>query len=45
MESRDQELAALLTLLRRKSGGATWNDIAAGVAASESATALLTGPD
>ncbi|WP_347354283.1 DNA-processing protein DprA [Intrasporangium sp.] len=41
MESRDQELAALLVLLRRKSGGASWNEIAAEVADAGSAIALL----
>lgn len=44
MESRDQELAALLTLLRRRSGGASWNEIAAEVAAAGSALALLNEP-
>jgi hypothetical protein len=41
MESRDQELAALLVLLRRRSGGASWNEIAAEVADAGSAIALL----
>src|SRR5665647_2537576 len=44
MESRDQELAALLTLLRRRPGGASWNEIAAEVAAVGSALALLNEP-
>jgi DNA processing protein len=44
MESRDQELAALLTLLRRRSGGAGWNEIAAEVVAAGSAVALLNEP-
>lgn len=44
MESRDQELAALLTLLRRKSRGASWNEIAAEVAVAGSAVALLNRP-
>ena len=43
MESRDQELAALLTLLRRGSG-AGWNEIAAEVVAAGSAMALLSSP-
>lgn len=44
MESRDRELAALLTLLRRRSGGAGWNEIAAEVSAAGSAVALLNEP-
>ncbi|MBK7624692.1 MAG: DNA-protecting protein DprA [Kineosporiaceae bacterium] len=44
MESREQELAALLTLLRRKSGGAGWNEIAADAVAAGSATDLLRQP-
>lgn len=44
MESRDQEQAALLTLLRRRSGGASWSEIAAEVAAAGSALALLNEP-
>lgn len=44
MESRDRELASLLTLLRRKPGGATWNEIAAEVAVVGSAVALLESP-
>ncbi len=44
MESRESELAALLTLLRRKSGGAGWNEIAADVAATGSALELLNEP-
>lgn len=45
MASRDQELAALLTLLRRRSGGAGWNEIAAEVAAAGSAVAILKESD
>lgn len=41
MESRDQELAALLTLLRQRHGGASWNELAAEVAVAGSAVALL----
>lgn len=44
MEAHDQELAALLTLLRRRAGGAGWNEIAANVAAAGSALALLNEP-
>ena len=44
MESRDNELAALLTLLRQRSGGASWNEIAAEVSISGSAVALLNEP-
>lgn len=44
MEARDQELAALLTLLRRRAGGAGWNQIAADVAVAGSAVALLNEP-
>ena len=44
MESRDQELAALLTLLRQRSGGASWNEIAAEVSAAGSAVAFLNEP-
>lgn len=44
MEAHDQELAALLTLLRRRVGGAGWNEIAADVAAAGSALALLNEP-
>ena len=44
MESRELELAALLTLLRRKSRGASWNEIAVEVAAAGSALALLNEP-
>jgi len=43
MERRDQELAALLTLLRRPVG-ASWNEIAAELAAAGSAVALLNEP-
>lgn len=44
MEMWDQELAGLLTLLRQRSGGAGWNEIAAEVAAAGSALALLSEP-
>ena len=44
MKSRDQELAALLALLRQRSGGASWNEIAAEVSAAGSAVALLNEP-
>ena len=38
---RDRELEALLTLLRRRPGGAPWNEIALDVAARGSAIAVL----
>lgn len=41
MGSRDTELAALLALLRRRPGGAPWNEIALDVAARGSAIAAL----
>lgn len=41
MDSRENELAALLVLLRKKPGGAGWNDIAFDVAARGSAVAVL----
>lgn len=44
MESRDREMAALLTLLRQRPGGAGWNEIAADVAAAGSTSALLSAP-
>jgi len=44
METHDQELAALLTLLRLRFGGAGWNEIAAEVATVGSALALLNEP-
>jgi DNA processing protein len=43
MESRDRELATLLTLLRQRPGGAGWNEIAVEAAAAGSAEALLSG--
>ena len=44
MEVRDQELAALLTLLRRRAGGAGWNVLAGEVAEAGSAMAVLSAP-
>jgi DNA processing protein len=44
MESREREFAALLALLRRRPGGASWNEIAADVATAGSAVALLDTP-
>lgn len=44
MELRHQELAALVALLRHRSGGASWNEIAAEVSAAGSAVALLEEP-
>lgn len=41
MESHDHELAALLVLLRRRPGGAGWNEIAIDVATRGSAVAVL----
>lgn len=41
MESRDEELAALIVLLRRKPGGAGWSEIAFDVAARGSAVGRL----
>ena len=41
MDSRDHELAALLVLLRRRPGGAGWNEIAIDVATRGSAVATL----
>lgn len=43
MTTRDQELAALLTLLRRRAGDAGWSEIAARVVATGSAVAVLGG--
>lgn len=44
MESREQELAALLALLRWRPGGASWSEIAVNVADAGSAVALLNTP-
>jgi len=43
MESRNLEIAALLVLLRRRPGGAGWNEIAIEVAARGSAVETLSG--
>ena len=44
MELRDLGQTALLALLRQRSGGASWNEIAAEVSAAGSAVALLNEP-
>lgn len=41
MASREQELATLLVLLRRRQAGTSWNEVAAQVAAAGSATAVF----